>query len=154
MKVVVIRWKTGQTADNSNSTFNVSPNMSTYTHPIILSLHRVPSSNTLTPSSQQNFQFCVHSAYLFGVFTKRPARVRLAVINSIFLAHFGGSVIFVVCLVGLTFVFCWAGPSVCSLDFHVLDVKIGSVMSLSCFRCTRFLLSHMPSSSTAYERYP
>ena len=46
-------------------------------------------------------------------------------ISSIFVAHFAGSVLFgVICLEGLTFVFCWAGTCVFALDLCSVIVGV------------------------------
>ena len=130
----------------------------TVTQPLIDSVQRghmiqtIPSSNTFPRVKFTISQFYVQLEYLLGVLTKRPERVRLAVISSIFVVSFVGSMIFgVICLEGLTFVFCGAETCVFALD--LCSVIVG-VICFSCFRCTRFLLNTLPSTSTAYNQYP
>ena len=105
-----------------------------------------------------NFTLTVYEEYLAGTLTKRPERVRCATTSSIFLVNLTG-------LVGGDLSFVELGT-----EFE-LDVSLSEARTLTSalgfwadcllsrfggfpvgFRCTRFLLRSLPSTSTSYER--
>ena len=106
-----------------------------------------------------NFTLIDYEEYLAGTLTKRPERVRFATTSSIFLADLTS-------LVGVDLSFVELGTAF-ELDFLVSEARTLRSASFGfgadCvfsrfggfpagFRCTRFLLRSLPSTSTSYER--
>ena len=105
-----------------------------------------------------NFTLTDYEKYLAGTLTTRPERVRFATTSSIFLADLTG-------LVGADLSLVELGTGF-ELDFLVFEARtltsafgFGADCVLSRFggfpagfRCTRFLLRSLPSTSTSYER--
>ena len=105
-----------------------------------------------------NFTLTDYEEYLAGVLTKHPECVRFATTSSIFLADLTGLAgsdlsclelgtgFELVCLVSkarsLTFAFGFGADCVFA--------RLGSFPMV--FRCTRFLLRSLPSTSTSYDK--
>ena len=104
-----------------------------------------------------NFTLTDYEKHLAGTLTKRPERVRFATTSSIFLADLTG-------LVGADLSLVEPG-TVFELDFLVFEARTLTAFGFGAdcvlsrfggfpagFRCTRFLLRSLPSTSTSYER--